>query len=62
MGGFAERLAATAQSLRENVTRLEALAAITPAGAGTPRTHDLLALWSANLAASAAVLERVSQG
>ena len=56
-----ERLAATAQSLRENVARLEALAATAAPGAGTPRTHDLLALWSANLAASAAVLERVSR-
>lgn len=57
-----ERLAATAQSLRDNVARLEALAAMAPTGAGTPRTHDLLALWSANLAASAAVLERIAQG
>lgn len=57
-----ERLAATAARLRENVARLEALAAAVPAGRGTPRTHDLLALWSANLAASAAVLERVSRG
>jgi len=56
-----ERLAATARSLRENVERLEALAATTPRGAGTPRTRDLLALWSANLAASAAVLELVSR-
>lgn len=56
-----ERLAATAQRLRENVARLEAIAATVPAGAGTPRTHDLLALWGANLAASAAVLERVAR-
>jgi DNA-binding PadR family transcriptional regulator len=57
-----ERLAATAQQLRENVARLEAIAAVTPAGAGTPRTQDLLMLWGANLAASAAVLERIARG
>ena len=45
-----------------DVARLEAIAATVPAGSGTPRTQDLLALWGANLAASAGVLERVARG
>ncbi len=54
-----ERLAETTELLSENANRLRKIAAITPAGRGAPRTHDLLILWSTNLSATAGSLAKI---
>lgn len=54
-----DRLAGTIARLTENAARLQTISATTPRGKGAPRTHDLLALWSANLAATADSLSKV---
>jgi DNA-binding PadR family transcriptional regulator len=55
----ANLLAETQARLEENASRLQAMAASAPTPSGTPRTQDLLALWGANLAATAESLKTI---